>query len=571
MRHWALALWLLFELLLLRGIKSQEVEAPVLAGYDLVAYHSLNVHDEGVLGNPSVWARYDSYIYHFSSEENRRQFLRDPERYLPAFGGFGAWGLAYEFAEDGWPWTRRHLGPSCDPRHGWFVYQSVLYCNLSAGRKWDAVATLNITLERAERRWAQFYGIDQFEAIRPMNNGCYLWNWQSCFEKSLPIPGIDQNRSELILFEDEAKSSVQTISLTENISFTWTMGNISSIDPTLVVLLNTTLDADSEYIAFGLAEILMEGILIVCSPAFRAANANADCRTYVGEGMHIKKASEEESNLQLRSASYDPETGEYTVHMSCSLYKMRGTPRLLARVIFAKGQVVNDVPRGHTIADRWEIERVNLLSVVDQVLSPVIPPRPALARSLPLETLWNSLGKGSVKVLENRVKVAYEFFRVGGEILIRSTLETDAAPDTYVAFGISPEFMSGYIVTCTVEDCQQWRGEDNNLRPLDMYMDPGGWMCTSIGYKDDGITIAFTIIAYLSDLVVLPEGFDVETLRAISAIGNATDDGTPLQHAPRDATSFLLDTEEQSSGFLSHFFAMQLFGALCFVSSTAIL
>jgi hypothetical protein len=71
---------------------------PVLAGYDLVEYHNLEPDETGVLGSAAYSVRLDNnYLYYFKNEANREAFLADPEKYLPAYGGFCAWGIAWEY------------------------------------------------------------------------------------------------------------------------------------------------------------------------------------------------------------------------------------------------------------------------------------------------------------------------------------------------------------------------------------------------------------------------------------------------------------------------------------------
>ena len=60
-----------------------------LQGYDPVSYH---------LGNPEPgktelsW-EYDGAVYFFASADNLQTFKTDPERYVPALGGWCAWAM----------------------------------------------------------------------------------------------------------------------------------------------------------------------------------------------------------------------------------------------------------------------------------------------------------------------------------------------------------------------------------------------------------------------------------------------------------------------------------------------
>ena len=64
----------------------------MLRGNDPVAYHSVG---KPVKGDPAIKAEHDGLTYRFASEANRKIFLADPERYIPAFGGYCASGAHY--------------------------------------------------------------------------------------------------------------------------------------------------------------------------------------------------------------------------------------------------------------------------------------------------------------------------------------------------------------------------------------------------------------------------------------------------------------------------------------------
>ncbi len=62
-----------------------------LQGYDPVAFHSTG---QPMKGNPSIMAEYGDYKFVFASEENKTTFEKDPLKYLPAFGGYCAFGVS---------------------------------------------------------------------------------------------------------------------------------------------------------------------------------------------------------------------------------------------------------------------------------------------------------------------------------------------------------------------------------------------------------------------------------------------------------------------------------------------
>jgi YHS domain-containing protein len=64
----------------------------MLRGHDPVAYFTVG---KPVRGSPDLKADHGGVTYRFASEENRRMFLTNPERFVPQFGGFCTNGIAY--------------------------------------------------------------------------------------------------------------------------------------------------------------------------------------------------------------------------------------------------------------------------------------------------------------------------------------------------------------------------------------------------------------------------------------------------------------------------------------------
>ncbi len=62
-----------------------------LQAYDPVAFHTLG---KAVKANPMISADYRGYKYLFSSEANKAMFEEQAEKYLPAYGGYCAYGVA---------------------------------------------------------------------------------------------------------------------------------------------------------------------------------------------------------------------------------------------------------------------------------------------------------------------------------------------------------------------------------------------------------------------------------------------------------------------------------------------
>ena len=62
-----------------------------LQGYDPVAFHTVG---KAIKANPAISTEYLGYKYLFSSEANKAAFKEEPEKYLPAYGGYCAYGVS---------------------------------------------------------------------------------------------------------------------------------------------------------------------------------------------------------------------------------------------------------------------------------------------------------------------------------------------------------------------------------------------------------------------------------------------------------------------------------------------
>ena len=86
-----------------------------MQGYDPVAYFTKG---EPTKGNYKITTVYNDALYRFESEEHKAAFEAEPEAYLPAYGGYCAFGAAMGFKFDG------------DPNY-WKIVDGELYLNLS--------------------------------------------------------------------------------------------------------------------------------------------------------------------------------------------------------------------------------------------------------------------------------------------------------------------------------------------------------------------------------------------------------------------------------------------------------
>lgn len=108
-----------------------------LQGYDPVAYFTVG---EPTKGNWKITALHNDALYRFASEENKVAFEKNPEAYLPEYGGYCAFGAAMGFKFDGDPTL-------------WKIVDNQLYLNLSEDiqKRWEG--DIPGFIEKADNHW----------------------------------------------------------------------------------------------------------------------------------------------------------------------------------------------------------------------------------------------------------------------------------------------------------------------------------------------------------------------------------------------------------------------------------
>lgn len=118
---------------------ASDFDQPAIGGYDLVSYHQ---ESGPVRGSGFHVAQHDGATFLFASEDNKKAFEKAPEKYLPAYNGYCAFGLSLG--------KKFHSDP--------LVYKIVdgkLYLNLNSDiqGKWGADEAGNI--KKADANWAK--------------------------------------------------------------------------------------------------------------------------------------------------------------------------------------------------------------------------------------------------------------------------------------------------------------------------------------------------------------------------------------------------------------------------------
>jgi YHS domain-containing protein len=113
--------------------------ALMLKGHDVVAYFTQGKH---MLGSPQHKSRYQGVTFRFASAEHKSLFDREPQKYLPQYGGFCANGIAY-----GIPW-----GGDADT---WRMIDGKLYIFGGAASRDAFLLDPQANLKLADKYWAE--------------------------------------------------------------------------------------------------------------------------------------------------------------------------------------------------------------------------------------------------------------------------------------------------------------------------------------------------------------------------------------------------------------------------------
>ncbi|MBY8961307.1 YHS domain-containing protein [Flavobacterium sp. D11R37] len=108
-----------------------------VSGYDVVAYFTENTARKG---NKDISFEHEGATYLFATEANRKLFRENPEKYLPRFGGWCAYGMSEGYKA------------SVDPK-AFTVYNGVLYLNYSLGVREEWQKNKDARIKKAEANW----------------------------------------------------------------------------------------------------------------------------------------------------------------------------------------------------------------------------------------------------------------------------------------------------------------------------------------------------------------------------------------------------------------------------------
>lgn len=122
-----------------RTISDAHADQLMLMGHDPVAYFTQN---DAVAGNPAIQAEHLGVTWRFASEANKAEFLREPTKYMPQFGGYCSNGISYAV-----PWGAGG-GPNT-----WRIYRGKLYVFGGQSSRDQFEMETELNLQRAHHYW----------------------------------------------------------------------------------------------------------------------------------------------------------------------------------------------------------------------------------------------------------------------------------------------------------------------------------------------------------------------------------------------------------------------------------
>lgn len=113
-----------------------------IRGYDPVAYFTMG---RPVQGSREFSHRWNGAEWRFANAQHRDQFIADPERFAPQYGGFCAYAVAHD--------SRADIDPTA-----WRIVEGRLYLNYNASiqRRWEA--EMANFIRRADTNWPRLRG-----------------------------------------------------------------------------------------------------------------------------------------------------------------------------------------------------------------------------------------------------------------------------------------------------------------------------------------------------------------------------------------------------------------------------
>lgn len=112
---------------------------PAVQGYDVVSYHT---EKRPLRGNGNYVTSHDGATYQFVNKRNLKKFEANPEKYVPAYNGYCAFGVSV---------GKKFIG---DPEV-WRVVDGKTYLNLDVGIQNEWLKDTDGRIVTADKKWSE--------------------------------------------------------------------------------------------------------------------------------------------------------------------------------------------------------------------------------------------------------------------------------------------------------------------------------------------------------------------------------------------------------------------------------
>ncbi len=122
---------------------SMDHEELAIKGYDTVAFFTLG---KGITGIEKYSLNYSGAKWYFINEEHRNLFKKSPEKYLPQYGGYCAYGVAVLY----------EMPPAAGDGRYWDIKDEKLYLKYNKGAQILWRLSKKNMIYKANIRWGIF-------------------------------------------------------------------------------------------------------------------------------------------------------------------------------------------------------------------------------------------------------------------------------------------------------------------------------------------------------------------------------------------------------------------------------
>ena len=122
---------------------SKDSRQLAIKGYDHVAFFTLG---KGVIGNEKYSLGYNEAVWYFINEEHKNKFMKSPDKYLPQYGGYCAYGVAVLY----------EMPPAAGDGRYWDIKDGKLYLKYNKGAQVLWRLGKKNMIYKADIRWEIF-------------------------------------------------------------------------------------------------------------------------------------------------------------------------------------------------------------------------------------------------------------------------------------------------------------------------------------------------------------------------------------------------------------------------------